>query len=163
MANLNALPVGWLGFLGIKNGGKYPQVAAETLSPTWDLSSLYLGTNSRQRSDKRSITSIGAQAFFTVPQGEVWVILLQSAATGTLAATQSILMGLQITDAAGLVTIQYTPHLPPFAAGDGQRAAIGYEGPLIAGPGQSVGINAVVFANGPIEVTLATRYCVLPI
>lgn len=40
-ANLNAQPTGLLGFLGIKNGGEYPQQLSAILQGTFDLAGLY--------------------------------------------------------------------------------------------------------------------------
>lgn len=39
---LTAIPKGLLGFLGIKNGGQYPQNLVNVLSPTWDLRDHYV-------------------------------------------------------------------------------------------------------------------------
>lgn len=45
-APLNLQPIGLLGFLGIKNGGEYPQELVNVLSPTWDLMRHYTALNS---------------------------------------------------------------------------------------------------------------------
>ena len=46
MTTLNRRPIGLLGYLGIKNGGRDPAQLAPVLSPTWDLEQLYLAGGS---------------------------------------------------------------------------------------------------------------------
>jgi len=156
MSNINKLPLGLLGFLGIKNGGRYPQELASVLAPTWDLSSLYLNANAENRVDVVAIAALGSQAFFTVPTGEAWMVLLASAATGTLGAGVTIELGLQTTDAAALVTIATSPMSG--ARTVGARCAINLADPIFLGPGSTFGINCTQLVAGPVNVTLATRF-----
>ena len=153
---INRLPLGVLGFLGIKNGGEYPKQLSNVLLPTWDLERLYLNTNSETNATVVSIAAIGAQAFLTVPVGELWVVLLSSAATGTLGAGQTIELGLQTTDAAGLVTIATSPMSGPRTVG--QRCAVNQADPIVLAPGSTWGINCTQLVAGPVNVTLATRF-----
>lgn len=156
MPAINRLPLGLLGFLGIKNGGRYPQDLADVLAPTWDLSQLYLNTNSETRSDVVALNALGSQAFVTVPTGEAWIVLLASAATGTLGAGVTFEIGLQTTDAAGLVTIAVSPMSG--ARTVGQRVAVSLPQPILLGPGSTFGVNVTQLAAGPVSTTLATRF-----
>lgn len=156
MPAINRLPQGLLGFLGIKNGGRYPQEIADVLAPVWDLADLYLNTNSETRADVLAIAAIGSQAFWTVPNGECWYVTLASCATGTLGAGQTIELGLQTTDAAGLVTIAVSPMSGSRTVG--QRCAQSLPQPVIVGPGATFGINCTQLAAGPVNVTVATRF-----
>ena len=156
MSAINRLPLGLLGFLGIKNGGRYPQDLGAQLNPTWDLSPLYYNGNSESRADVLAIAALGSQAFFTVPTGEAWVVLLASAATGTLGAGVTIELGLQTTDAASLVTIAVSPMSG--ARTVGARCAVNLADPIYLGPGSTFGINCTQLTAGPVNVTLATRF-----
>jgi len=156
MPNINKLPLGLLGFLGIKNGGRYPEELSNILSGTWDLGPLYLNANSETRADVLAIAAIGSQAFWTVPTGEAWWVQLASAATGTLGAGVTIELGLQTTDAAGLVTIAVSPMSGPRTVG--ARCAQSLPQPVLVGPGATFGINCTQLAAGPVNVTVATRF-----
>lgn len=156
MPNINKLPLGLLGFLGIKNGGEYPQELSNVLSPVWDLGPLYMNANAENQVAALAIAGIGSQAFFTVPNGEAWYVLIASAATGTLGAGQTIELALQTTDAAGLVTVAVSPMSGSRTAG--QRCAQALPSPVYCGPGSTFGINATQFAAGPINVTCAVRF-----
>ena len=156
MPNINKLPLGLLGFLGIKNGGTYPQELSNILSPVWDLGALYMNANSESSVAVLALAGIGSQAFFTVPNGEAWYVLLASGATGTLGAGQTIELALQTTDAAGLVTIAVSPMSGSRTVG--QRCAQSLPAPVFCGPGSTFGVNATQFAAGPINVTCAIRF-----
>jgi hypothetical protein len=156
MPNINRLPLGLLGFLGIKNGGRYPQELSDTLAPTWDLSDIYLNANAENRVDVLAIAALGSQAFFTVPAGEAWYVIIASAATGTLGAGVTIELGLQTTDAAALVTTALTQMSG--ARTVGQRCAVALERGIYLPPGSTFGINCTQLVAGPVNVTLATRF-----
>ena len=156
MPNINKLPLGLLGFLGIKNGGRYPEELSNILSGTWDLGPLYLDTNSENSSAVLAIAGIGSQAFFTVPVGQAWWVRYGSAATGTLGAGQTIQLGLQTTDAAGLVTTAINQMSQSRTVG--QRCATALERDVILGPGATFGINCTELVAGPVNVTVAIRF-----
>lgn len=153
---INTLPSGLLGFLGLKNGGQYPRALGELLQPTWDLAAIYLSANSSFDNTTLAIAAIGATAIVTVPEGEAWFIIQQDAGSATLAAGQSIALGLQFTDPAGLVTMSVSD--ASVVATVGQRASISLPRPYYAGPGTRLGIVSTVFAAGPINVTLSTQF-----
>lgn len=156
VSGINRVPGGLLGFLGIKNGGETPKQLATTLAPVWDLSPIYFNSNAEQRADVLAIAGIGSQSFLTVPNGEAWIILQSSAATGTLGAGQTIELQLQTTDAAGLVTIATCPMSGSRTVG--QRCAVNQPAPVWVGPGATWGINCTQLVAGPVNVTLATRF-----
>lgn len=45
---INKQPTGLLGFLGIKNGGRYPEQLISALSPTWDTMRHYCAVNGEE-------------------------------------------------------------------------------------------------------------------
>lgn len=156
VSGINRVPAGLLGFLGIKNGGEAPKQLSNVLLPTWDTTQLYFNSNAEQRADVLAIAGLGSQAFFTVPNGESWIVLQSSAATGTLGAGVTIELQLQTTDSAGLVTIATCPMSGARTAG--QRCAVNQPSPVYLGPGATWGINCTQLAAGPVNVTLATRF-----
>jgi hypothetical protein len=156
MPAINRLPLGLLGFLGIKNGGRYPQELADTLAPVWDISPLYLYSNSEVTTALQAISAIGSQAYQTVPTGELWYVLQQSAGSDTLTAGQTIEFSTNWTDPAALVNVE--TGLMSGARTVGQRATATAQAPFIAGPGSILGINCTQLVAGPVNVRLKTRF-----
>lgn len=157
MPGINRLPLGLLGFLGIKNSGLYPSTLSETLIPTWDLTDLYTAGNSEVAQVSVNIAAIGSQAAFTVPNGEAWRVLQLSARSPTLGAGQTLQLGLQITDPAGTSTIEVAD--PTTAVTNGMRCAVALRNPLIAGPGFSLGIDVMQLVAGPVNgASVAIRF-----
>jgi hypothetical protein len=75
---IQVLPQGLLGFLGIKNGGQFPQTLLPDLAPTLDLLEIYLQTDHEVIfSGPVSILAPGYIFInpFTVPQNEYWAII----------------------------------------------------------------------------------------
>lgn len=153
---INRLPLGLLGFLGIKNGGQYPRDLSPLLSPVWNLSDLYLNANAENSAPVVSVASLGYTGFATVPTGESWCILLASAATGTLGAGVTIEMTLGMTDAAVLTTIALAPM--PGSRTVGGRFAVNLASPIWLAPGSSFGVVCTQLAAGPVSTTLAFRF-----
>lgn len=159
MAVINKLPLGWLGFFGIKNGGRYPEEASSVLSPTWDMAQLYLYTNAIISSDLLSASAVGSLTFKTVPNGEVWAVLLQAAQSATLTAGQSFQMCTNWTDPA--VTTNIENGQSSILAGVGGRATCINDRVFFAGPGSRLGITCNAIAAGPVNVTLKLQYAVM--
>jgi hypothetical protein len=156
MASINKLPLGYLGFLGIKNGGEYPSETSRVLSPVWDMTGLYTFGNSEVSSVLVAIAAIGSQAFVTVPNGEAWLILQQSAACDTLGAGQTIELQTNWTDPASLVNIE--TGLMSGARTVGARATATCQDQYYAGPGSILGVNVTQLVAGPVNVRLKTRF-----
>lgn len=74
MTEINRAPLGILGFLGIKNGGRNPRVLGDVLSPTWDLSMLYLNNEPTYAERVFTQSATGYTMIFEVPPGEVWYV-----------------------------------------------------------------------------------------
>lgn len=156
MPTINKLPSGWLGFLGIKNGGRYPEEAASVLSPTWDMRDLYTYGNSEIDNVSLALAAIGAQVYTTIPSGEAWLILQQAAVSDTLTVGQTIEFVTNWTDAASLVNIETSDALGSRTVG--ARAMAVCRQPYIAGPGQKLGVSVQQLAAGPVNVRLRTRF-----
>lgn len=91
MSVINRQPVGWLGFLGIKNFGKNPQNVPAVLAPTWDLEGLYLASEVRYASNVAAGIAAGNTIVHTAPQGEIWAVLQYGFFVGTLAASSCVI------------------------------------------------------------------------
>lgn len=156
MSAINRLPIGLLGFLGIKNGGAYPRDLASVLAPTWDLAQLYENANSENSATVVSMAALGYTSFVTVPTGETWHVLLASIATGTLGAGVTIEFGIATTDAAVLTTIAVTPMVGSRTAG--ARFAATLQDPIFLLPGSTIGVNVTQLVAGPVNGTLAMRF-----
>ena len=71
---INRWPLGLLGFLGIKNGGRYPQHLSELLLPTWDQAFLYLNAAAEYSAINANPPAVGNTPLFGVPLGECWYV-----------------------------------------------------------------------------------------
>ena len=153
---INKLPLGWLGFLGIKNGGEYPQDASTVLSPTWDMTNLYSYGNAEIANDNQNTSVLGNVSLTTVPNGETWLVLDQSATTGDLTAGQTIEFCTNWTDPAQLVNIE-TGYMNGSRTTPGRCIAL-VNRPYFATPGSRMGVTVTQIAAGPINVRLKTRF-----
>lgn len=157
---INKHPTGLLGFLGIKNGGKYPQTLSDVLLPTWNLADLYLGANqSAPAPVSIAVNAVGYQAYYTVPDNETWILNQATAFNfGSLTALQTLRMAVATTAAGGnTVVVSDSGEL---AATVG-RLTVGLHRKVIANSGDTIGILVNVIAGGPITVGLALRYSIL--
>jgi hypothetical protein len=158
MSAINRLPLGWLGFLGIKNGGQYPSETSQVLSPVWDLTQLYTFGNSEIDNVVQAIAAVGNTSYTTVPNGEAWLVLQQSAATDTLGAGQSFRAALNWTDPAALVNIETSQVNPTATVGERYVIANFAKDCYLAGPGSRLGITCTVLVAGPVNFRLKTRF-----
>jgi len=156
MGAINRLPLGLLGFLGIKNGGRYPDDISNILSPVWDLRELYQQSNSEIDNVIQAVSATGNSSYTTVPNGEAWYVFQQSAVTGDLTAGQSLAMTTNWTDPASLVNISTGPETRTATVGQRCVAVLGT--PYYAAPGSKLGVTVTVLAAGPVNVRLVTRF-----
>jgi hypothetical protein len=86
---LSKLPLGLLGFFGIKNGGDYPQAVRADIQPVLDLAQMF-AINYRELLSYAPVAALGFVSANsvtgvspTVPAGEVWFISAVSVQTFT--------------------------------------------------------------------------------
>jgi len=158
---INALPTGILGFLGIKNGGRYPQHLGETLTPVWDLANLYLEANAQYTDDAGTINADGEVRVFTVPEGQVWWVseLVGYITTG---AGESLDAFALTRFASG--PVQWLSITPGIAVPANQDSAIlVMDRPRFLQPGEGLGFEAYGGAYaGVIDWQMGIRFTVLP-
>lgn len=131
-------PAGWLGYLGIKSGGKQPGVVAAYLTPTLDMDRFYrAGARTPIRPGTAGIpaTYNASVVIYTVPQGKVWLIEAFTIATNVLGAAANVVLTLQAQDAGGNVFAQETN---PIRGLTGEVMNSSLNGPLIALPGSTL-------------------------
>lgn len=71
---ISRIPAGILGFLGIKNGGQYPQELGSILAPTWELGELYLSYGAQLGGAVGGVSVAGYGVTVAPPPGEVWCL-----------------------------------------------------------------------------------------
>lgn len=164
---INKLPLGLLGFLGIKNGGRYPQSLQADLQPSFELQNWYLQTNSTSAQLNGSVSSIGFNAnWWTVPQGETWAIhqcFVNSAAV--LGAGVSCgFVGAWIRSALQVLPASLTD-MPPIAATAGSVALSvrTQMTPVLVPPGGVIGVFAYALVAGPVTTTMTLTYVPIPL
>lgn len=82
-SSISKLPLGLLGFLGIKNGGQYPRNLGATYDPSFDMLPLLVGANFEELNfAQNAVAAAGNAGSFStpvqVPQTEVWYVSLAS-------------------------------------------------------------------------------------
>jgi len=156
VSGINRIPQGLLGFLGIKNGGENPRQLSNVLVPVWETRDLYTFTNSEISSVILGIAALGSQGYVTIPTGELWLILQQSASSDTLTAGQSLEFSTNWTDPAAVVNIE--TGLTSGVRTVGARVTAVSQRAYYASAGSQVGINCTQLAAGPVNVRLKTRF-----
>lgn len=153
---INRVPYGLLGFLGIKNGGRNPSTIADYVQPAWDLSELYLQTNSEFFSVGGSVNALGYNVGFSSSTAEVTWVHGFSVLSSTLTAGQSLIAGIMVADQNGITGVAYETVLTASPA-VGSRMLLALDRPVILSPGQQIGFNVTSIAAGPINYTAAIR------
>lgn len=150
---INRIPDGILGFLGVKNFGRAPDQLSSVLAGTWDLRDWYLNTNVSWQASSLTAIALGGSLVFTAPQNEIWWVTNLSlfhnaaAASGNVAAicrfgqrtADQVIMG-----ASGRV-------------GALQGNQFGIEQPFVLGAGETLGYSCAEL-TGTGQVQMFIRY-----
>lgn len=156
MSEISKIPQGILGFLGIKNGGQYPQKLTADLVPTWDMSQLYLNNYADYLSVDSTINATGYTIFFSAPQNETWFVTDYSLdiATGAGEAWQGCLARATANNVSQVrLSDDWTLAASTWAARVGPRN-------VVLAPGESLGVNTDSL-TGVIDIVSQCRYVVL--
>lgn len=154
---INRLPNGLLGFLGIKNGGRYPDQMGTTLAPTWDLSDLYLGTNVEVATNGPNATGTNFVGHHTVPQGQIWYVFEFGVFSTVLIAGQALRGSIAVLDSGQTVTVPATAYAGP-AAAPNERFCCTLDRPIILLGGDTIGFLCTTLTAGPIQVFGGIRF-----
>lgn len=158
MTSINRAPTGWLGFLGIKNGGRNPSQAGDFLSPTWDMSDLYLATNRVWITTGGNITATGAAGGPVVPQNQVWYVQGFCVFAAPLVAGNVLDFEVTYYENALQLPVTFAGSAPQFAPVVGSRPSCKLPYPLFMHPGQALGFFVNTFAGANIAYTLNMVY-----
>lgn len=153
--SINRIPQGLLGFLGIKNGGRYPQELSPTLAPVVDLFDHYSNTNREYQTASVAVAALGQTNFHTVPVGQWWYCCHASLFTATIGAGAAYAGVLCMIDASGLVTTMLSSVSP--AAGPG-AVYTAQARQFWLGPGESLGVYTTGLTAGPISTGVSVAF-----
>lgn len=158
---INTLPIGLLGFLGLKNGGNYPRAMGEELQPAFELSSLYFGANQRTVRLSGNIAAIGFTPLGTVPQGEYWALTgLQLNSNAALGAGVSLrgFAAAAVEDGAAWSVIPLTPYRAMTVGEVFVSESDWVVGHKILPAGASLGFFCTLIAAGPVAVAWQAQF-----
>jgi hypothetical protein len=148
---INRQPLGLLGLLGIKNGGRYPQHISETLLPTFDLERLYYSGASITAGASLVLNATGFFEIGRVDQNEVWFVEhFCCFSTAVLGAGQSLAMVPAVLDPAGNILQPLLPN--PVATTTGSTAATAIRDVYMQS-GTRYGVLVTTLVAGPVNAT----------
>jgi hypothetical protein len=139
-------PLGWLGLLGIKSGGRQPGHAAPDMVPTIDMERFY------RAGSRNVLANVGGIAntnnvdatFGTVPQGKVWLLDYAVIASQTaLGVAAGVVCGVVFYNGGGL---RQALGLSSLRFLTGELAIASIQGPIIMGPNESLAIFSTAAA-----------------
>lgn len=159
MTTISRIPTGLLGFLGIKNGGEYPQRLINLLSPTWDLASLYLNTNEIRYASVQAVIGTGYNVVLQPQPGEVFV-LHEASVSYVNAAAEFISIGLARASQNNLTVVNVT-NLVDIGALLGGIATLNDRSPLIIPAGENFGVFATNHTGVDRDFYFRARYTLL--
>jgi len=155
---INRQPAGLLGFLGIKNFGRNPDVLASTLAPTWDVASLYLNDAAQYQMVTDGALAAGNHLVVTPPQNQVWYVT-DYGAFFEAGAGAALICNLA---RFGQVNTDYVPIAATVGLGASSGTVSIAQGPIIVGRGEKLGftVHGVV---GIATAVIGCRYVVLDV
>lgn len=154
---ISRIPAGLIGFLGIKNGGMYPQELAPTLLPTWDVGDLYLQYGAQLGGAVGGVSVAGYGVTVAPPPGEVWM-LHDIGCSFTVGAAESWTGALCRSSTSGGTTVPISQGLTVPASSNGVLIAQHNETYLC--PGENLGLLTLA-VTGTVDYYLTYRYTIL--
>lgn len=150
---INRLPDGILGFLGIKNFGRGPDTLDSVLSGTWDLRDWYLNTNVSYQTSSLTAIALGGSLVFTAPTNELWWVtnlsIFHNAAAASSNTTALCRFGQRTADQVILSESGRVTAL--------QANQFGITQPFILGAGETLGYSCAEL-TGTGQVQMFIRY-----
>lgn len=145
---INRLPDGVLGFLGIKNFGQMPRDLSQVLSGSWELRDFYLNVNPTYGASSLVALALGGSFAFTVPNNEIWWVTDFSVFHNAAAASSNVVcacrFGQRVADqvmisesyrVTALTANQFNCSTLPLILSAGE--SIGWSCPELTGTGQA--------------------------
>lgn len=129
-------PAGYLGFLGIKSGGRQPSGVAGFVQPSLDMQSFYRA-GLRTQLFRTGAVAAGANGvdvnIATVPQGKVWLVECYTLVPTALGVAANLSPWAWIADPAGNMIYVSAP--PARLSLTGEAPIVNIQGPMICLPG----------------------------
>jgi len=163
-ASLQVLPKGLLGFLELKNGGKFPQrLGSEALLPVIQLLDWYAQTNSEVLITAPSAAALGVVSFgeLVVPPLECWYVSDFVCDTDVLGAGDTIDMRLGYVQANSGLGFRVSQSTGTESAG-AQATTNPLNRPFFVLPADGLIVHNRVF-TGAITITARARITRLPV
>jgi hypothetical protein len=163
------LPLGLLGFLGIKNGGQYPRQLLTEYRPTLDLMGLLIGANFQEANPALTTAPATGNAGsfstpFVCPQTEIWLVTLacvrMTTAAGETGSGYMAMRRFPVTSPN--VVHALSDQLGVTASNTAIPALLKYPPPLIMGPGDEI-VWFATLTTGTPQMRGHFRYGVFPI
>jgi len=135
-------PAGWLGFLGIKSGGKQPAQVTPGLAPTIEMAAYYRAGLRVSLANQNIAANQNGNAFMagvlgTVPQGKVWLLEFAVANSPVLGAVPPGVAYVTVVDTNNAIVFKGDPSI---AGVTGSSFLAHLAGPLILLPGYKMGV-----------------------
>ena len=153
-------PMGWLGFLGIKSGGRQPEQSLAWLTPTLDMRGFY-AAGARSILAGVSIANVNNvdQTIGTVPQGKVWNVEYVSILSGALGAAATVQAWIRIVSAqANAVSGMLLLSNPTPIGATGNLTGVTLAGPLALNAGDAIKLLSTAPAAPTAFNWVATVY-----
>lgn len=153
---INRIPPGVLSQLGIKSGGRNPEILNSVLNGCVDLWPLYMHATAEIVGDTTSVNGVGVWGTSTLIAGqdEWWWVHEYSIATPTLAATQTAQFAPALTWNGQSAILGIIGRL----ASSGERSSAFAERQFLLPPGAGLGGQMAVQANGPLNMTGVAKF-----
>jgi len=157
---INRLPAGLLSFLGIKNGGQYPQHLATDLLPVWNLADLYLNSSPIYDAANATFNADGAYFPLVVPQSEIWYVTDFSVWLST-GVGESAQWSLARVSQGG---VDYVGLGEAMSLAASSERGLAWNRPMVLASGEGLGFQAWGGAYaGAIDYAAAIRYAKLEV
>lgn len=157
MSAISRIPAGLLGFLGIKNGGQYPQRLTQDLVGVWNLREQYLEYGAQLGGAVGGVSVAGYGVTVAPPAGEVWC-LHDIGCSFTVGAGETWTGALCRSQTSGGTTVPISPGLTVPASSSGVLVA--NHVPVYLCPGDNLGLITLA-VTGTIDYYLTYRYSIL--
>ena len=141
-------PAGWLGFLGLKSGGRQPQFTSRDLVPTMEAFNFYMAGGRTALSGSTPVVQAAAQNLsssnaINVPAGKMWLIDRVTSLSDALGVAANIYGAIMIVDPSSQV-YTYGPLSPKGITGE--RIPVSLNGPLLLPGGFSIRVYTAAAA-----------------
>jgi hypothetical protein len=156
---INKQPFGLLGFLGIKNSGRYPGSLGKLLLPTWDTGKLYLDNFGEFATNLAAHAAAGKILTHLVPGDQIWYVDSYSISFVT-AVGQTIQVAIGRFSPNQAIWVGYGNS---FLIGPSSSVTVALERPMFLMPGEGIGFFAQTLVAGPVTGEHNLRFTRLPV